>query len=224
MLGTDNIAVPSGTGGTGKYDKTTTTTNNAESKVTEKKSATPGSVVRQSVSVVVDTKATGVDLAKLQSAISTAAGIDTTRGDTLNVTSMAFDTSAAKTAAAELKKAEAAQQKAQMIGWAKQALIILGHRGAAVPHLDVAAQAALRRLGRGARAPRPDGAARGRARPAGAASRRSTAPSQLPALEAGGGAAPVTPQRRKDDVLALVERQPDEVAELLRGWLADRRS
>ena len=47
---------------------------------------------------------------------------------------------------------------------------------------------------------------------------------QVPALEASGGAAPVTPQRRKDDVLALVERQPDEVAELLRGWLADRRS
>jgi hypothetical protein len=29
--------------------------------------------------------------------------------------------------------------------------------------------------------------------------------------------------RRKDDLVALVERQPDEVAELLRGWLADRR-
>lgn len=223
VLGTDNIAVPSGTNGTGKYDKTTTTTNNAQSKVTEKKSATPGSIVRQSVSVVVDAKATGVDLTKLQSAISTAAGIDTTRGDTLNVTSLPFDTTAAKTAAAELKKAEAAQQKQQMIGWAKQALIVLG---IAVLLLVVWMS---RRKRRGAVSAeelvRLDLMEQREAALALPGQRRAIDGAEnVPALEAGGGAAPVTPQRRKDDVLALVERQPDEVAELLRGWLADRRS
>jgi flagellar M-ring protein FliF len=45
------------------------------------------------------------------------------------------------------------------------------------------------------------------------------------ALEGGpdAGGAPTQQMRRKDDLAALVERQPDEVAELLRGWLADRR-
>ncbi len=223
VLGTDNIAVPSSGSGNGKYDKSTTTTNNAQSKVTEKKSAAPGSLVRQSVSVVVDAKATGVDLSKLGTAISTAAGIDTTRGDTLNVTSLPFDTSAAKTAAAELKKAEAAQQKQQIVGWAKQALIVLGvvillllvwisrrkKRGSLsaeeLVRLDLLEQ-------RGAALALPT------------QRRAIDGADQVPALETSPATAPVTPQRRKDDVLALVERQPDEVAELLRGWLADRRS
>jgi flagellar M-ring protein FliF len=30
-------------------------------------------------------------------------------------------------------------------------------------------------------------------------------------------------EARKQDVVGLIERQPDEVAQLLRGWLADRR-
>jgi flagellar M-ring protein FliF len=29
---------------------------------------------------------------------------------------------------------------------------------------------------------------------------------------------------KREEVAQLVERQPEEVAELLRGWLADRRS
>jgi flagellar M-ring protein FliF len=222
VLGTDNIAVPNGASGSGKYDKTTTTTNNAQSKVTEKKSATPGSVVRQSVSVVVDTKASGVDLTKLEGAISTAAGIDTTRGDTLTVTSLPFDTTAAKTAATELKKAEAAQQKAQMIGWAKQALIVLG---VAVLLLVLWMSRRKKRAGVSAEElVRLDlMEQRGAALALPAQRRAIDGADQVPALEGAPAVAPVTPQRRKDDVLALVERQPDEVAELLRGWLADRR-
>ncbi len=223
VLGTDNIAVPSGgAAGTGKYEKTSTTTNNAQSKVTEKKQAAPGAVVRQSVSVVVDAKATGVDLNKLSTAISTAAGIDTTRGDSLNVTSLPFDTSTATTAAAELKKAEAAQQKDQMIGWAKQAATYLGvavllfliwmsrrkKKGSSAAdelvRLDLVEQQATAGIGAGAQRRALDGAG------------------QQPALESSDNPSS-GPARRKEDVLALVERQPDEVAELLRGWLADRR-
>jgi flagellar M-ring protein FliF len=46
------------------------------------------------------------------------------------------------------------------------------------------------------------------------------------ALE-GGPAAPgevLERERRQRDLATMVEKQPDEVAQLLRGWLADRRS
>jgi flagellar M-ring protein FliF len=216
--------VPGGAGtGSGQYDKTTTTTNNAQSKVTEKKSASPGSLVRQSVSVVVDAKANGVDLAKLESAVSTAAGIDTNRGDNLTVTSMPFDTTTAKTAAAELKKAESAQQKTQMLGWAKQAATYLGIGilgllfwiGRRKKRSSVSAEELVRLDLMEQRSTA--------AIPVPAQRRALDAAGTVPALDGGDGYSPSAPQRRKDDVLALVERQPDEVAELLRGWLADRR-
>jgi flagellar M-ring protein FliF len=158
-----------------------------------------------------------VDLTKLQAAVSTAAGVDTTRGDALNVTSMPFDQTATKTAAAELKKAEQAQQRAQMIGWAKQAAIVLGILVLLLvvwlsrkkkQTVDELVQLDLVESQVGI-----------------PAQRQALEAADRLALPAGDGDSPTPaiPQRRKDDVLALVERQPDEVAELLRGWLADRR-
>jgi flagellar M-ring protein FliF len=49
---------------------------------------------------------------------------------------------------------------------------------------------------------------------------------RLPALPAAGNGldGPSDATRQREEVAALVERQPEEVAELLRGWLADRRS
>lgn len=227
VLGTDNIAVPSGSAGngSGQYEKTATTRNNAVSKVTEKKKAAPGAVVKQSVAVVVDAKATGVDVAKVEGMVTTAAGIDSARGDTLSVTSMPFDTTAAVTAAAELKKAEATEQRAALMGYAKQGgmgLVVLAtlvlawlsrrkkrSAGAVqeLVQLDVVEQNATMSALSAGRTPALD------------------ATSRLPALETadvGGGSG--HPARRRDEVAALVERQPDEVAELLRGWLADRRN
>ncbi|WP_426561205.1 flagellar basal-body MS-ring/collar protein FliF [Angustibacter sp. McL0619] len=220
VLGTDNLAVPSGSSGSGSYEKSTTTTNNAQSKVTEHKKATPGSIVRQSVSVVVDDKTKGVDLTKLESAVRTAAGIDTTRGDALNVTSMPFDQTAAKADAVELKKAEQAQQRAQMVGWAKQA-------GITLVVLIVLLMLWLSWRKRKAQAATDDLMRLDLLESqVGVPAQRQAleAADRLPALgSADDGPAPAIPQRRKDDVLSLVERQPEEVAELLRGWLADRR-
>lgn len=222
VLGTDNIAVPGGSGtGSGKYDKSSITVNNPASKVTEKKSASPGAVVRQSVSVVVDTKATGVNLATLQQAVSAAVGIDAKRGDTLAVTSLPFDTSATKTAAAELKKADAAQQKAALVGYAKQGATALG----------ILLFLLLVWLKRRKRKPTSDEdlvrldllEQRAAALVANPERRALDAAGQLPTLESSPGSDGGTSGRRREDVLALVERQPDEVADLLRGWLADRR-
>lgn len=220
VLGPDNISVPTGsaTAGTGKYAREKTTTDNANSQEETVKVVAPGGVLKQSVSVVVDAKLSSVDTTKLQTALATAAGIDTKRGDTIAVTSLPFDQSTATANAAELKAAEAAAKQAALIGYAKQGLMALG----IIIFLLVATVS--RRKRKKARA--AEELVRLELLEARANTPVAPVPSltsiDLPALEA--AAAPALPQqRRKDDVLAMVERQPDEVAELLRGWLADRR-
>ncbi len=230
VLGPDNIAVPNGaTGGAAganTYDKVSTTTNNTVSKVTEKKVAAPGALVKQSVAVVVDASVKNVQLAQLQQMVTTAAGIDAKRGDTLSVTSMSFDTTAAAAATKELAAAAAEAKRNAMFGYIKQGAIGLvllvvflltwvlrrkkSKAGSAQPLLELdlveaksQALAALPEQRREAL-----GTAGGR-----------------PALTGGTAGKPVeSPGRRREDIAQLVERQPDEVAELLRGWLADRRS
>ncbi|HET8615252.1 MAG TPA: flagellar basal-body MS-ring/collar protein FliF, partial [Actinomycetales bacterium] len=223
VLGPDNIAVPNNGGsGGGTYDKKTETRNNTISKVTEKKKSAPGSVLKQSVAVVVDSAVKGVQLPELQQMVSTAAGIDSTRGDTISVTSMSFDTTASAKAAKEIKQAQAAQQRAQIFGYAKQGAI-------ALVLLLVAMLAWVTRRKR--RAERQSEAFLELERVERASALGTSTPPAIesadgaPAIEGGTapGSAPAGQMRRRDDLVALVERQPDEVAELLRGWLADRR-
>jgi flagellar M-ring protein FliF len=224
VLGTDNLAVPSGTTGNGQYNKTATTKNNSISKETITTKAAPGAVARQSVSVVVDAKTPGLQVAQIQQMVTTAAGIDAKRGDTMSVTSLPFDTSAAATAAADLKKADAAQKQQVLIGYAKQGAIALVLLLALLifwlkrrkKKKNAPAEPQLHQL-------EVDDVVR-RPLPAGPEALGSTG--RLPALAAAsdGLDGPSAAARQRDEVAALVERQPEEVAELLRGWLADRRS
>jgi flagellar M-ring protein FliF len=225
VLGPDNIAVPTNGNGTsnGSYEKKSETRNNTISKVTEKKKSAPGGVAKQSVAVVVDSAVKGVQLADLEKMVSTAAGIDTARGDTLSVTSMSFDTTAAAKAAKEIKQAQAVEQRAQLFGYVKQGAIGLVLLLAALlawvtrrKRRAERASDAFLQLERVEQAATPIGMST-------PAAIEST--DGAPAIEGGphAGSAPSMQMRRKDDLVALVERQPDEVAELLRGWLADRR-
>jgi flagellar M-ring protein FliF len=222
VLGPDNIAVPSGTstagtGGSG-YLKTSETADSPYGKITEQRKSTPGAVVKQSVAVVVDSAVKGVNLTTLQQALSSAAGVDTTRGDTISVTSMAFDTTAAKTAKQQLAAAASAKSRDQFFGMIKTAaiallvLLILGlaflmSRKRSTTEremLDLELFENAHRL------------------PQAIAAGSSGSAHALPAGPDLDGGTPELAERRQA-VHALVERQPDEVAELLRGWLADRR-
>jgi flagellar M-ring protein FliF len=223
VLGTDNLAVPSTGTGNGQYGKTSTTKNNSISKETIKTVAAPGAVAKQSVSVVVDAKTPGLQVAQVQQMVATAAGIDTKRGDTMSVTSLPFDTSAAATAAADLAKAQAAEQRQTMIGYAKQGAIALALLIALLvfwlkrrkrkknqpvdPALHVLEMDDVQPL------------------PVAVTPEALTSNASQPALPAAGDQldGPSGAARRREEVAALVERQPEEVAELLRGWLADRR-
>ncbi len=225
VLGPDNIQVPGGAAG-GKdstYTKESSTSNNAVNKVTEQTVEAPGSLRRQSVAVVVDAGAAGtVDMAQLNETVSAAAGIQADRGDTISVTRMPFDNSAADAATKALEQAQKtaeAQRKTELL---RTGAIVL-----AVLALALVAFFASRRRRRQDRQPQDIGELQ--------VVQQNSPPAQLegvdsvelteqtPALAPAPDpdAAMLT---MRDEVTELVERQPDEVAELLRGWLAERRA
>jgi flagellar M-ring protein FliF len=222
VLGPDNIQVPSGGDGDSSYTKESATSNNAVNKVTEHTTTAPGAVRRQSVAVVLDKGAAqALDMTRLTDLVSAAAGIDTERGDTLSVTRMAFDTSAADRAAQDLAASKEARQRQQTMSLVRTGAIVVavllvlvvafllsrrGRRRSAAP-LDIQHLEVLRT--HEALAGMDDDAVEGARTPALPPAPRS--PSDAVSL-------------MRDEVTELVERQPDEVAELLRGWLADRRA
>ena len=125
VLGAEDTA----TNGNGKstYGKSTTTSNNAVGKTTETVESAPGAINRLTVSVVMNDATAGtLNQQQVQDAVSNAVGLDTARGDAISVASMAFDTTAAQKAAADLKAAEAAEKSAQMWSMVKTGGIALG--------------------------------------------------------------------------------------------------
>ncbi|MCG2621630.1 flagellar M-ring protein FliF [Arthrobacter sp. I2-34] len=126
VLGPDNIAVPDGANGNGTFDSESSTRNNAVNKVTENRTIPAGVLNRQTVSVAVDqAAAAGVSMANLSTLVSTAAGIDTKRGDQVTVEVMPFNAAGAQAAAQALADAqaqEAAQRQFELI----RTLIIVG--------------------------------------------------------------------------------------------------
>lgn len=217
VLGPDNIAVPSGASGTGTYSSTSTDVTNSVNKSTQVVTSGPGGVQRQSVSVAVDAKAgANLDMTALTQAISAAAGIDATRGDTISVQRMAFDTTSAQAATTALASADAARVAAQKQSTIRTAaiagaallllifLVVLGMRRSRQARREALDLGALTAVDQGF--DRPDGID-----PAGLHPVLPPGPSPL---------LPDPRAMRREEVEAMADEQPAEVAELLRGWLA----
>jgi flagellar M-ring protein FliF len=225
VLGPDNLGVPSSSG-TGSYSKTSDTVNNAIGSITETRKAAPGKVRKLGVAVVLDqATAKNLNTAQVEKLVSSAVGLDTTRGDTLAVSTMSFDQSAAKVASSELAAADAATKQNQMLSMAKTGAMVLGillmvfiaflaSRRKKKASLTPAEKAQLREAQQALEEARARAAAALEAAP------------ELPALEM----APSVPagdpelEGRQREIAAMVERQPDEVAMVLRSWLADQRT
>lgn len=221
VLGPDNIQVPAGSDGANSYSNTTDTKNNAVNSVTETRQAAPGAIRRLGIAVLLDSNsAAAVNTAKVQTLVQSAAALDSARGDTLAVTTMPFDTSAATAAAKELAAAQAASKQAQLMSLMKGGAAV----GLIALLMIVAAFASRRN--------------RKRQRTMLTASERLQLEEMQAALErertrelasaegvAALEAAPPGPDRatRHAEIAAMVERQPQEVAQLLRTWLGDRR-
>ncbi|MBO9553079.1 flagellar basal-body MS-ring/collar protein FliF [Cellulomonas sp.] len=220
VLGPDNIAVPNGdsTGTDGSYKSTTEDKTNAVNKSTEVTHAGPGAIERQSVAVVLDEKAAApLDMVELRKTIAAAAGIDETRGDTVAVQAVPFDTAQAAAAEQALAAADKAAEAARKDDLIKQAAI-----GAVVLLLLLSIAVAMARRSRRARRTALDlgelpvlGDAGGRAALEGIAAEG------LPELPpAPRDDEPDLVTRKRAEISALADEQPAEVADLLRGWLA----
>ena len=104
----------SGNGGTTQYERSRTIRNNAINKTTQTIKAAPGGIKKLNVAVLLDATTAGtVDPAQVQQLISVAAGIDATRGDSVAVAALPFDTTAASAAKDALAQSVAAEQAAK---------------------------------------------------------------------------------------------------------------
>jgi flagellar M-ring protein FliF len=221
MLGGTWPTLSPGTGaaGGGNYEKSEGTVNNGVNSEVSKATGAPGRIERLTAAVVLDSgKAGAITATQVQQLVANAIGVDAARGDTVQVDKLAFDTTAAAAAQEQLAAAEAAAKQAQYVDLATKAgigLLVL-----------VALVVALRRSRRN-RPPRVEAVA------------RDLPPDQVllakemqAALAAGAlGPAAITSEaedasrqrdRLREEVSAFVDSQPDEIAQLVQGWLSQR--
>ena len=192
----------SGTQGGNGYTKQDTTQTNGVSVTTQHKVLSPGGVKRLTVAVAVDSNAKNAPTtADIQSMVSNAVGLDTTRGDTIAVTTPAFlmtDSKTSKDAAAAAKSSPV-----DMVGdYGPKALgtlllLLVGLGFFKVVKNGASSEVSAERLTAAVEAGRRN------------------------ALPGGTAATPAIPGQRSssDDLLGTVDGNPDEVAGLLRGWL-----
>jgi flagellar M-ring protein FliF len=106
------------TGGKSKYQKTSGNREFGVDKTVTRRTIAAGGVTKQSVSVMVSDTVPAAQIPAIKSAISAAAGIDTTRGDVLTVSRMAFAKPPAAVAGPAIPPG--------MLGYAKWGALALG--------------------------------------------------------------------------------------------------
>ena len=205
-----------GTGTTGStYKKKSETTDNALDTTTEHREIAPGAINSLHIGVVLDqTAAASNNPAEIEKMIASALGINTKRGDTVRVSVLPFDRSAEQAAAKEVKASAAAAAKAQRMQMFRNisiavlvllALLLAWIRGRRRnKQRQEATTYVVEQL-------RSDAARREEER---ALENPATA---LLSLEGGSAEENV-----REELIALVENQPEDVAALLRGWLVER--
>jgi flagellar M-ring protein FliF len=159
-------------------------------------------------------------MTNLQAMVAAAAGIDTTRGDTIQVQSMAFDTTQAKAAKDALAQADAATKAG-----AQNALIEKGAIGGAILIgliVLIIIIAFARRSSRKARRTSLDLGELALNGGDDALALEGADVDAIPALPA--APLPLAPDPialKRAEIGALAEDQPEEIADLLRGWLSE---
>ncbi len=182
----------------------------------------PGAVQHLSVAVLLDSSvAAKVNTADVQKLVANAAGVQSSRGDSVQVSTMPFDQTAQKAAQKSLAAAAKSKDMSKLIGYGKNGVIgflVLG----AVFFFMRKAKKEQERSPVLATSERLELEEARRMRAILAAQPEETVRELVPGprgqdrLELGRPAI-------ASEIGELVERQPEEVAQLLRGWLADRR-
>ncbi|MGY1747457.1 flagellar basal-body MS-ring/collar protein FliF [Blastococcus sp. SYSU D00695] len=127
VLGPENAADAGTGGGESSYTTDSSTTNNSVNTTVTSTAVAPGNIKRLTVAVVLDgTVAGNLNQAQVQDLIGNSVGLDVARGDDISVASMPFDTTAADEAAAEMAAAREAEKDAAMWSLVKNGAIGLG--------------------------------------------------------------------------------------------------
>ncbi len=194
------------------YSKEQRTSDNAVNSEIEQRQAAPGNVESLHVGVVLDTQAMGaIDINQVETLVASSLGIDKKRGDTVEVTSMPFDRTAEEDAAAALAAAEKADSRAEMMSMGKTGgLVVL-----VLLVLLLAWRQSKKRMKAREQATSYVVEQLRRNEPV------AVAPSPLSAHAALDSGHSDLRMAARDEIAALVERQPEEVAQLLRGWLVE---
>lgn len=228
-----------GQGGTGSgenrsYDLDEAARQYALNREVELINRAPGKIERMSVAVIVDSATTTpAMLEQIEDVVAVAAGIITDRGDTVVVSRMAFDTSAAEAleeemAAAEAKASSQSQRELmQTLAMAAVVLLIVGvawrNTAKARKRNRLAQSAGLEQLANYETVGLTVGDAA-----AGAGSNDDEfAPLDADELSELVGGLHHTPPpeavRVATEVADMIDNQPEEVAQLLRGWMTEPR-
>jgi flagellar M-ring protein FliF len=208
-----------GANGTGdsSYEKTSRTSDNAVGSTHVVNEAAPGNVKSLHVGVVLDTRAAAAaDPTEVQNLVASALGIQPRRGDTIQVSSMAFDRTAQEAAAAELEASAAAEKKAETTALIRNG----GLAGLLVIIVLVAWWQARRRAK--ARAEATEYVVEQLRREQLERQAAQQAAIEAPAVLALEAVEKDQSTEMRDEIASLVERQPEDVAALLRGWLVER--
>ena len=236
ILGPDNIAVPSGTptpapttgtvaGNTGITGTTSVIKNNAINKVTEQTTIPAGTITRQTVSVAVNKAVAGVDRANLISLVNAAAGIDTTRGDSVALEVVSFNTAGAAAAAKALAAADAAASADRTAGLIRTAVTALAIALPIIVALFLISRRFRSRSQEDRELQEMTELAELRAmmsdqtRPIALTAHEPPAAltyTQVPSIEPG------DTERKRAEIDALAGKDPERTAEILRGLMDDR--
>jgi flagellar M-ring protein FliF len=223
-----------------QYSKTTEQVTNSVGSIIENRTGAPGAIKRMTVAVMLNQATAGkLDKNALSSLVSNAVGLDTTRGDTIDVQVMQFDQTAINSDKAAADAAASDASKAMIFDIARKvgiAILVLAVLGLAFLSSRRQEREELDDEWLKALGPAPFGMDVSVGVPVGARAGGAEALDSGPGLLAldpaeGGrlaiGADVDADVRRraleKQEVGDLVSRQPDQVAQLMRGWLADRR-
>jgi flagellar M-ring protein FliF len=214
----------------GAYDRQQRTVDNAVGKIVESAQAAPGSVQRLTVAVVLNSATGGrTDPTTVQQLVGNAVGLNAARGDSVQVSALPFDTAAAAEAKREIAAATKAAKTAQYLDLGKKAGLIL--LAAVVGFL------VMRRRGQDGAAIEADADVLPLEHPLMLPGQHL--PGHQPALTAGHAPLALAVQenqaseaeaeralnreRLRDEVAKLVDNQPDEVAQVIQGWLSQRK-
>lgn len=219
VLGPDGapVAAEATAEGDASYSRDDVDRTYAVNRTVEQVTQAPGTINQLSVAVLVDEAVVSPEQAvALQEMVSAAAGIDPARGDTVTVTALPFEVAESaeivdeEAAAAEAAAAASEQQtsliRTAIIGLVILVALILGYLSTRKARREVSTAIDIKALQAAADAPV--------ALPAGETA-SDAAPAAVAMAPASAGAL--------DELSEIADRNPEDVARILQGWLADER-